>query len=98
MNAAIDLSSDTVTHPTDAMRAAIAARTVGDDQYGEDPTADHLQERIAELLGKAAALWLPSGTMADQVALRMLTQPGDDVIVAAKYRTPCGTSTVLLCA
>ncbi len=82
MNAAIDLRSDTVTRPTDAMRAAMAAAPVGDDQYGEDPTTNHLQERIAELLGKDAALWLPSGTMANQVALRVLTRPGDDVIVS----------------
>ena len=82
MNAAIDLRSDTVTRPTDAMRAAMAAAPVGDDQYGEDPTTNRLQERIAELLGKDAALWLPSGTMANQVALRVLTRPGDDVIVS----------------
>ena len=82
MTAAIDLRSDTVTRPTDAMRAAMAAAPVGDDQYGEDPTTNRLQERIAELLGKDAALWLPSGTMANQVALRVLTRPGDDVIVS----------------
>ena len=78
----IDLRSDTVTRPTGAMRAAMAAAPVGDDQYGEDPTTNVLQQRIAELLGKEAALWLPSGTMANQVALRVLTQPGDDVIVS----------------
>src|SRR2546426_2529859 len=78
----IDLRSDTVTRPTAAMRAAIAAAPVGDDQYGEDPTVNLLQERIAALLGKEAALWLPSGTMANQVALRVLTRPGDDVIVS----------------
>src|SRR5213594_3537542 len=78
----IDLRSDTVTRPTAAMRAAIAAAPVGDDQYGEDPTVNLLQERIAALLGKEAALWLPSGTMANQVALRALTRPGDDVIVS----------------
>ena len=78
----IDLRSDTVTRPTSAMRAAMAAAPVGDDQYGEDPTTNVLQQRIAELLGKEAALWLPSGTMANQVALRVLTQPGDDVIVS----------------
>jgi threonine aldolase len=77
-----DLRSDTVTRPSDEMRAAMAAAPVGDDQYGEDPTVNHLQERIAELLGKEAALWLPSGTMANQVALRALTRPGDDVIVS----------------
>ena len=79
---AIDLRSDTVTRPTPAMRAAMAAAPVGDDQYGEDPTVNLLQERIADLLGKEAALWLPSGTMANQVALRVLTRPGDDVIVS----------------
>ena len=78
----IDLRSDTVTRPTGAMRAAMAAAPVGDDQYGEDPTTNVLQQRIAELLGKEAALWLPSGTMANQVALRVLTRPGDDVIVS----------------
>ncbi len=77
----IDLRSDTVTKPTAAMRDAIASAPVGDDQYGEDPTMNELQQRIAELLGKPAALWLPSGTMANQVALRILTRPGDDVVV-----------------
>jgi threonine aldolase len=78
----IDLRSDTVTRPSQAMRAAMAAAPVGDDQYGEDPTANLLQERVASLLGKEASLWLPSGTMANQVALRVLTRPGDDVIVS----------------
>jgi threonine aldolase len=78
----IDLRSDTVTRPTDAMRAAMAQAEVGDDQYGEDPTTNRLQHVVAELLGKEAALWLPSGTMANQVALRMLTRPGDDVAVS----------------
>jgi threonine aldolase len=64
------------------MRAAMAAAEVGDDQYGEDPTTNRLQDRVAELLGKEAALWLPSGTMANQVALRVLTRPGDDVVVS----------------
>ncbi len=64
------------------MRAAMAAAPVGDDQFGEDPTVNELQARIAALLGKEAALWLPSGTMANQVALRALTRPGDDVIVS----------------
>jgi threonine aldolase len=64
------------------MRAAMAAAPVGDDQFGEDPTVNLLQERVAALLGKQAALWLPSGTMANQVALRALTRPGDDVIVS----------------
>ena len=78
----IDLRSDTVTRPTAAMRAAMAAAPVGDSQYGEDPTTNLLQERCAQLLGKEAALWLPSGTMANQVALRVLTRPGDEVITS----------------
>jgi len=78
----IDLRSDTVTRPTSGMRAAMAAAPVGDDQFGEDPTVNDLQDRVATLLGKEAALWLPSGTMANQVALRTLTRPGDDVIVS----------------
>jgi threonine aldolase len=80
--APIDLRSDTVTRPTPAMREAIAAAPVGDDQYGEDPTTNALQARIAQLLGKEAALFFPSGTMANQVAVRTLTRPGDDVIVS----------------
>jgi threonine aldolase len=78
----IDLRSDTITRPTPAMRAAMAAAPVGDDQYGEDPTTNALQERCAALLGKEASLWLPSGTMANQVALRVLTRPGDEVVTA----------------
>ena len=78
----IDLRSDTVTRPSAPMRAAMAAAPVGDDQYGEDPTMNRLQARVADLLGKERALWLPSGTMANQVALRTLTRPGDDVVVS----------------
>lgn len=78
----IDLRSDTVTRPTEAMRAAVAVAAVGDDQYGEDPATNALQARVAALLGKEAALWVPSGTMANQIALRVLTRPGDDVIVS----------------
>jgi len=77
----IDLRSDTVTRPTDAMRRAIAEADVGDDQYGEDPSVNRLQEEVAHLLGTEASLFLPSGTMANQVALRALTRPGDDVLV-----------------
>ncbi|MDR7522948.1 MAG: GntG family PLP-dependent aldolase [Armatimonadota bacterium] len=80
--APIDLRSDTVTRPSPGMRAAMAAAAVGDDQFGEDPTVNCLQDRVAALLGKEAALWLPTGTMANQVALRVLTRPGDDVIVS----------------
>jgi threonine aldolase len=63
------------------MRRAMAEAEVGDDQYGEDPTVNRLQERVAELLGKEAALFMPSGIMANQTGLKLLTQPGDDVIV-----------------
>lgn len=80
MDTAIDLRSDTVTRPTSAMRAAMASAEVGDDQYGEDPSTNRLQSRVAEMLGKEAAVWLPSGTMANQVALRTLTRPGDEVV------------------
>ncbi|HEY7140940.1 MAG TPA: GntG family PLP-dependent aldolase [Methylomirabilota bacterium] len=83
----IDLRSDTITRPSAAMRAAMAAAPVGNDEYGEDPTVNRLQERMATLLGKEAALWLPSGTMANQVALRVLTRPGDDVIVSRESHT-----------
>ena len=78
----IDLRSDTVTRPTAAMRAAMAAAEVGDDQYGEDPSTNRLQARVADMLGKEAAVWLPSGTMANQVALRTLTRPGDEVVTS----------------
>lgn len=81
-NRVCDLRSDTVTLPSSGMRDAIAAAPVGDDQFGEDPTVNRLQERVAALLGKEAALWLPTGTMANQTALRLLTRPGDDVIVS----------------
>jgi len=77
----IDLRSDTVTLPSDAMRAAMASAPVGDDQYGEDPTVRALQDRIAALLGKEAAVFVPSGTMANQIGLKLLTRPGDDVVV-----------------
>src|ERR1700729_27001 len=77
----IDLRSDTVTLPSDAMRSAMANAPVGDDQYGEDPTVRALQEKIAALLGKEAALFVPSGTMANQIGLKLLTRPGDAVLV-----------------
>ncbi len=82
MSTPIDLRSDTVTRPTPAMREAMARADVGDDQYGEDPTTNRLQEQMAALLGKEAALWMPSGTMANQVALLVLARPGDEVITA----------------
>src|SRR5260370_24285066 len=78
----IDLRSDTVTRPTAAMREAMARAEVGDDQFGEDPTTNLLQERVAAMLGHEAALWMATGTMADQGAIRALTQPGDEVLLA----------------
>ena len=77
----IDLRSDTVTLPSADMRRAMAAAPVGDDQYGEDPSVNRLQERIAESLDKEAALFVPSGTMANQIGLKILTRPGDEVIL-----------------
>ncbi len=77
----IDLRSDTVTRPSPGMREAMAAAPVGDDQYGEDPSVNLLQQRIAELLGKEAALFVPSGTMANQIGLKVLTRPGDEVVL-----------------
>ena len=76
----IDLRSDTVTKPTPAMRAAMAAAEVGDDVIDVDPTVDRLQARCAELLGKEAAIYVPSGTMANQIAVRLHCQPGDELI------------------
>ena len=80
----IDLRSDTVTRPSDAMRAVMAKAPVGDMQYGDDPSLNALEARVADVLGKEASLWLPSGTMANQVALRVLTRPGDDVLVGSE--------------
>ncbi|MEO8701791.1 MAG: GntG family PLP-dependent aldolase [Kofleriaceae bacterium] len=78
----VDLRSDTVTRPTPAMRKAIAEAEVGDDVYGEDPTVKRLEERVAELLGVEAALFVPTGTMANQIALRAHTKPGDEIIAS----------------
>ena len=77
----IDLRSDTVTKPTPGMRRAMAEAEVGDDVFGEDPTVNRLQERCAELLGKQAALFVPSGTMANQLAIRCQTQHGDEALI-----------------
>lgn len=78
----IDLRSDTVTRPSQEMRAVIAAADVGDIQYDDDPSVNLLQKRVAGLLGKESALWFPSGTQANQVALLLQTRPGDDVITS----------------
>ncbi len=94
----IDMRSDTVTQPTPAMREAMAAAAVGDDVFGDDPTVNELQERTAALLGKEAALLLPSGTMANQVALRALTRRGDQVVCedgAHVYRYEAGAPAAL---
>ncbi|RUL86761.1 low-specificity L-threonine aldolase [Tautonia sociabilis] len=76
----IDLRSDTVTRPTPAMRRAMAEAEVGDDVYGEDPTVNRLERRVAELLGTEAALFVPSGTMANQIAIGLHAGPGDELI------------------
>jgi len=76
----IDLRSDTVTKPTQGMRKAMAAAEVGDDVYGEDPSVNALEARVADLLGKEAAVWVPTGTMANQIALGSLAGMGDEVI------------------
>ncbi len=77
----IDLRSDTVTRPSPEMRRAMAEAEVGDDVYREDPTINRLQDLVADMLGKEAALFVPSGTMSNQLCLRTLTRPGDEVIV-----------------
>ncbi len=76
----IDLRSDTVTRPSAGMRQAMASAEVGDDVYGEDPTVTSLQERVAGLLGHEAALFTPTGSMANMLGVRFLTQPGEEVL------------------
>ncbi|MDT3739051.1 MAG: GntG family PLP-dependent aldolase [Candidatus Kapabacteria bacterium] len=77
----IDLRSDTVTVPSDEMRRYMMYAAVGDDVYGEDPTVNSLQEKVAEMFGKESALYVPSGTMSNQISLKVLTEPGDEVII-----------------
>lgn len=79
-NPIIDLRSDTVTKPSAGMRAAMAAAEVGDDVFGEDPTINQLQKKVASLLGKEAALFVPSGTMGNQICVKVHTRPGDEVV------------------
>jgi threonine aldolase len=76
-----DLRSDTLTRPTAEMRAAMSRAEVGDDVYGEDPSVRALEERVAELFGKEQALFVPSGTMGNQIGLLVHTRPGDEVII-----------------
>ncbi len=80
----VDLRSDTVTLPTPEMRRAMAEAELGDDVYGEDPTVNRLQERVAELLGHEAGLFCPSGTMANEIAIKVWTQPMDAILVDAE--------------
>jgi threonine aldolase len=77
---AIDLRSDTVTRPSQAMREAIAAAPVGDDVYGDDPTVNSLEERVAAMFGKEAGVFTPTGSLANQLAIRMLVNPGEELI------------------
>lgn len=97
-DAIIDLRSDTVTRPTPAMRAAIQAAQVGDDVFNDDPTVNRLQERVAALLGKEAALYVPSGTMSNQICVKAHTQPGDELLCEASchiYNYEAGGPAVL---
>jgi threonine aldolase len=80
----VDLRSDTVTRPTEAMRRAMAAAEVGDDGYGEDPTVRALEERFAALMGKDVAVFVPSGTMANQIALCLIARPGTAVALGRR--------------
>lgn len=79
----VDLRSDTVTRPTSGMRAAMASAEVGDDVYGEDPTVNALEAEVAELLGQEAGLYVPSGSMGNQLGLRLLARPGDEILCDA---------------
>src|SRR5918912_3332935 len=80
----IDLRSDTVTKPTPAMRRAMMEAEVGDDVYGEDPTVNRLEQRAAEIAGKEAALFVPTGTMGNTIAIKLLTEHGQEVIADAR--------------
>ena len=82
----IDLRSDTVTKPTPAMRQAMFEAEVGDDVYAEDPTANRLEERAAEIAGKEAALFVPTGTMGNTIAIKLLTEHGQEVVCAKGLR------------
>ncbi len=79
----VDLRSDTLTRPTDAMRAAMAAAEVGDDVYGEDPSVNALEQRVAELFGHDAAVFVPTGTMGNQICLRLVVPPADELVCDA---------------
>src|SRR5277367_6651301 len=80
----IDLRSDTVTRPTPAMREAMASAEVGDDVYSEDPTVNRLEKEAAEVFGREASIFVPTGTMGNQIAIRLHTQHGQEVICEAR--------------
>jgi len=80
----IDLRSDTITKPTAEMRAAMAAAEVGDDVYGEDPTVNRLEARAAEIFGREAAVFVPTGTMGNQIAIRLHTRPGQEIVCESR--------------
>ncbi len=84
----INLYSDTQTQPTDAMRQAIASADVADEQRGRDPTTQQLEERVAELLGHEAAVFMPSGTMCNQIAFRLHARPGGDEMLLERTAHP----------
>ena len=84
----IDFRSDTITKPTPAMRRAMMMAEVGDDVLGDDPTVIALEKRTAEILGKEAAVYMPSGTMTNQVAIRTHTESGDELIAEASAHCP----------
>ena len=81
MSRTVDLRSDTVTMPTERMRRAMAEADLGDDVYREDPTVRRLEEECAELLGHEAGLFMPTGTMGNQISIHLLTRPGDEVLI-----------------
>lgn len=94
----VDLRSDTVTRPTPGMLEAMMKAEVGDDVFGDDPTVNALQERVADLLGKEAALFVPSGTMGNQISINAHTQPGQEIIVERDSHIvnyECGSSAML---
>src|ERR1700751_842871 len=84
----VSLHSDTQTRPTDAMRAAMAAAEVGDEQRGQDPTTAELEGRVASLLGHEAAVFLPSGTMCNEIAMRLHVRPGGDELILDRTAHP----------
>ena len=84
----IDLRSDTLTQPTQGMRAAMAAAPVGDDVYGEDPTICALEERVADLLGHEAGLFCATGSLANLLGVRLLVEPGEEVVCDVRLTSP----------